>query len=261
MVAMMLAITVVYCIRRAQRRHDAIAKVDRVAWLMSRAPDCPGWLIDRIGRDRAFAVFGSRHDIIHTTHADHKVLKEVAIIGDVQILDLAASRRLRDADLAHLLELKCLTTLSLVGTAITDHGLAFVSKVNNLKHLRLTGTRITDAGLARIGMLNQLERLDLKRTSISGVGLTYLKGLSHLSTLFLDGTPMTREGVSRLSELSQLSSLSISETDISDSELDIIKRLTNLRRLNISKTDVTGAGVGTLEMALPKCEIQTSKEE
>ena len=88
--------------------------------------------------------------------------------------------------------------VNLVGTAMTDDGLAPLSRWSELQCLYLGKTQVTDAGLAHLKNLSILQRLALDDTDVTNAGLVHLKGLSNLRWLFLRNAQVTDAGVSEL---------------------------------------------------------------
>ena len=112
-------------------------------------------------------------------------------------LDLT-ERKITDAGLKEIRELKSLTTLSLSHNRITDAGLKELRGLSKLTKLELTGNAITDAGLAELRELKDLASLDLARTQITDAGLRQLRGLSRLSMFDLSWNKVTDAGLSAL---------------------------------------------------------------
>jgi hypothetical protein len=66
--------------------------------------------------------------------------------------------------------------------------------------VNLIGSEVTDAGLAHLAGLTALEALDLDYTQVTDAGLAHLTGLTALEILFLDNTQVTDVGVAELQQ-------------------------------------------------------------
>jgi Leucine-rich repeat (LRR) protein len=102
-----------------------------------------------------------------------------------------------DEDLIHLRCLPGVLSLDLVGTRVTDAGLAEVARLRGLEGLGLSGTPITDAGVTQLLALEQLYTLDLNYTVVTDEGLQALARLPALEDLILVDTRVTKGGASR----------------------------------------------------------------
>jgi hypothetical protein len=144
------------------------------------------------------------------------------------------SRKIRDDDLAMLLDFPKLELLNLGETSIGDAGLAYVASLHRIKTLHLDTTKVTDAGLAHLGRLDRLETLSLGD----------------------NGDAITDAGLARLGPLGSLQVLEIGGPKITDAGLDQLRALKNLKKLHlIEAPSVTDEGLARLRAALPKLEI------
>jgi hypothetical protein len=91
-----------------------------------------------------------------------------------------------------------------------------------LKELNLVGSHVTDAGLAVIKALPNLEVLDLGDNITDG-GLEHLSGHPRLESLDLFGTQITDAGLQRLHELPRLQSIRFDERRISTKAVEKLK--------------------------------------
>jgi hypothetical protein len=159
------------------------------------------------------------------------------VFGDdffAQVVTVAFARDMQ-VDAAALAQFETLTStrdIYLVGTTVTDAGLALVRECKNLKVLDLKETSVTDVGVSQLGGLANLEFLDLSSTKIGDGGLNHLKSLSKLRQLILLNTA------------------------VSDAGSSYLKALTNLEFLDLGDTNVTAEGVAALHDALPDCRIR-----
>jgi hypothetical protein len=207
-----------------------------------------------------------------------------ALIG-LEALSLGKS--LADDDLAHLLPLKRLCTLNLMGSRVTgrglqhlpatsdlrtlnlcqaavdDNGLEYVGQLRTLMDLSLNQTRITDAGLAHLATLSELRVLWLDNDRITGSGLVHLRHLRHLKHLGLQGTLIGNAELASLGELRSLTWLALTNTGIDDNGVEALCGMSGLKTLALHGTNITEEGLRRLERALPGCKIshQSKREE
>jgi hypothetical protein len=84
-------------------------------------------------------------------------------------------KKVKDADLAFIKDLKDLQTLGLAFTGITDAGLAHLKDLENLHVLVLWETKVTDKGLTHLKGLKKLTTLNVKDTKVTAKGVADLK--------------------------------------------------------------------------------------
>jgi hypothetical protein len=160
-----------------------------------------------------------------------------------------------DAGLKHLLPLKHLRMIGLIGTKITDAGLAELSGLKQLQILFLGNTAITDAGLRHLAKLENLQQILLFKTKITDAGLKELQNCPALENLSLAGTSISDAGLKHLAKLEQLSVLNLTGTKITDAGLKELSNLKHLRQLVTAETMVTDAGAKQLKTSLPKLRV------
>jgi hypothetical protein len=90
--------------------------------------------------------------------------------------------------------------LRLIGTDVTDDGLAALQSLHTLKDVDLTGTKVSGAGIGTLAPL-KLTSLNVSHTPVSDSDLEALGTLSCLSSLDVSGTYITEAGRTRLSAL------------------------------------------------------------
>ena len=85
--------------------------------------------------------------------------------------------------------------------ALADEDLAVLESAPLTRSLTLVGSQVTDNGLAHLKSLRQLEHLDLKKNQrLTDAGLVHLEEMKNLKRLILIGTKVTPEGVKRLQQ-------------------------------------------------------------
>jgi len=137
----------------------------------SRPGWAPDWIPDEyVERPKAVYVQGS-------TDQDFSFLASLPTLETVCLLECP---NFDDADAAYLKGLKKLKLLSLIGSGITNAGLAELSKLPQLRILQLRGAHIDDAGIEHLRKLSSLTELDVFNTDISRQGVAQLaKDLPH----------------------------------------------------------------------------------
>lgn len=85
------------------------------------------------------------------------------------------SKKVTDADLKTIGQLKDLTRLQLDNTLITDNGLRSLQSLNELQYLNLTGTKITANGILGLKGLEKLQTLYLYKTGFAGEELAKIQ--------------------------------------------------------------------------------------
>ena len=104
-----------------------------------------------------------------------------------------------DKGLAHVKDLRTLDSLVLLGTNVTDDGLAPLHGLTNLSNLCLSGcTQITDAGLVHLKGMTKLSQAVFRDIQVTDTGLVHLYRLTNLKYLTLSDTPVTDAGVEEL---------------------------------------------------------------
>lgn len=146
-----------------------------------------------------------------------------------------------------------LVTLDFSRTDIGDEGVRGITHLP-LRFLNILGTRITDAGLASLANMPSLRKLVLSFTKISDAALYFLQTMSRLTLLMLDGTLITDEGLSYVTKLPRLSVLYLNGTQITDKATKWLSRMTQLRVLSLGQ-QLGPDSLEWLRKALPKCRI------
>jgi RNA polymerase sigma factor (sigma-70 family) len=119
---------------------------------------------------------------------------------------------LRDSDLACLSGMTELEDLSLVGSGLSDAGLAHLAPLTNLKYLQFSGgPGLTDVGLRHLSRMRRLDSLMILDCRVTERGLRYLYPLKTLHIIRLHSTvPISDQAVLRLrTELPNLQSLTL----------------------------------------------------
>lgn len=103
-----------------------------------------------------------------------------------------------DDELKHVEKFRTAKCLHVLGSNVTNKGLAYVGELTQLESLHLIGTQVTDDGLAALADLKELRFLHLVGTKITDKGLRHIAALKKLEELDVRGTPVTDEGLNHL---------------------------------------------------------------
>ena len=177
------------------RQQTAARAVERFGGTISWVQQGPTWLVELLGEERM--------QIFATPVSVH--FNECQLNND-------NARRLKD----HLKQFPELDQLIVIGTELTDQGLAELVSSSDLRVLWLDGTNVTDEGLKHLRFCPRLLVLGLSVSQITDKGIDQLLRLKKLEYLLLDHTAVTDRGVIRLQKLKNLTYLSLSNTDVSD---------------------------------------------
>ena len=148
-----------------------------------------------------------------------------------------------DEDLAKLVPLTRLTSLTVYSKGVTDEAFKSIAKFEKLEALDLSGTRVFEKA-GSLSSLKKLERLSLAGTPTSDVGLKALKDVKSLRHLNIERTAVTSEG---LKHLGKLESLWVDGTAIGDAAFAEISHCDSLRSLSVRDHAVTDVGLRYLE--------------
>src|SRR5262249_25118598 len=91
-----------------------------------------------------------------------------------------------------------LGTLEVTSCPFGDEDVKVVGELQQLVYLSLMGTQITDAGLAHLKGLARLDKLVLGQTGITDAGLAHLLGMPRLQELGLWDLSITDKGLQQL---------------------------------------------------------------
>ncbi len=182
-----------------------------------------------------------------------KLLEEKALVTDV--------------GLAHLSELKTLTSLFVLSDSITEKGVEALAKVESLEFLNIGGRNINDACMVKLAEHPFLKEFWIQHSIVTNEGLANLKNLKSLTKLLIgNGNIITGEGLAFIHELPNLVELELHNLylgraglsslagamslerlelyiQIKDEDLAGLPELNNLKRLNIDSDEITNEGL------------------
>jgi hypothetical protein len=150
---------------------------------------------------------------------------------------------------------------------LNDKEVALLLRLHRVVSVSLSEIVVTDEGLAPLKALTHLKVLDLARLyqfrypqwsaqkSLTDASLNPLLGLKHLESLSLAGNRITNHGLSLLTSLPSLTDLNLSCTDVGDEGIPHLLALKNLKTVNLGATLFTTEGLKKLRLANPNLEV------
>ncbi len=217
----------------------------------------------RVYRERAvISALGGRATVTYDYQSDlpSGLAALLARLGGDDVTKQVGELTLRevtDDDLARLTRLQGLRRLTLVGSRVTDKGIAGLAPLPRLEYLRLqmmavtgrtidlpalrefqaTFCSIDDTGLAALARSRKLERLELARTMITDTGLSHFAGHPSLKELKVFDAGVSVRGVAGVTTLEELF---LDQPAISKSDFHLLAGLPRLRRLELTGCGITG---------------------
>lgn len=91
---------------------------------------------------------------------------------------------------------------------------------------------------------------------IDDEALKCVLGLPRLKSLDLAFSSVGDAGIKHVAHLQELEELRLEGSDVSDLSVPILSQMRGLKRLNVEHTKITHSGSGTLEAALPGCDVR-----
>ncbi len=169
--------------------------------------------------------------------------------GAFKLVDLSLTAKVPDSDLAVLTRCKHLTGASLIGTGITNTGLAHLQYCTNLKDLYLSGTQVDEGSVPVIKQFTKLTYLSVGVTEIGEKGVKEIaKALPGCTIQWNGGTLEVGSEGDREAALYVLSvkgklRANYEERDLT-AEKDLPKELFRLTAVDLrDNTRVTDAGL------------------
>jgi WD40 repeat protein len=160
---------------------------------------------------------------LHETGVTDAGLEGIA--GLTQLQKLHLPQRITDGGYAHLVGLNNLWELALGDPkGLTDAGLKHLGRLVKLRSLRLIGTGITDAGLANLKGMTGLVVLELP-PQITDAGVAHLQGMPALSSISLNDTQITDAALKYLEKVPHLSYVSAKGTKVTDQGIKALQKV------------------------------------
>ncbi|XP_041103536.1 uncharacterized protein si:ch73-173p19.1 [Polyodon spathula] len=178
--------------------------------------------------------------------------------SSVPQLKLLSIKQTKICDVSTLKELRCLHTLHLDSTCVSENSLQHLAAHPALSSLSLAGIPVANGNkVLQIISGLRLNHLTLPgRQSVTDSGLEFLSQLVLLTELDLtDYTQVTNQGVCHLAGMSRLKKLSLSNTLVTDEGLVSLQSLQELVELCLDRTTVTSKGVARCVTCLPHLQV------
>ncbi len=192
---------------------------------------------------------------------DRKALKALRSRGaimprnpDGNVIEVALPEGATDDDLALILKLHMVRSVSINNANATAAGIRQLVEIHNLRALKADRTQVDDATLAGLAPL-PLEELSLAGTPISDGGMQHLLRQDRLKRLDLSWTSIGDQGLEALSKVKSLEDLNLSFTDISDQSVELLGRFSGLKRVVLEGADVSEQAARRLRELLPEAQI------
>jgi hypothetical protein len=123
-------------------------------------------------------------------------------------------------------------------------------------HIELWQTNTKDSDLLSLDGVTDIRLLSLGLNPIADKGTIAISKMVKLTGLGLEGTHLTDVGVANLSGLNCLEDLDLGGTLVTDECIDDLCKLSSLRHLNIDGTKISAEAARTLQMRMPRCQIE-----
>jgi Leucine-rich repeat (LRR) protein len=178
------------------------------------------------------------------------------LVGLTQIEELdMENTHICDAGLVHVGKMPNLRKLNISSNPltkkVTDAGLAHLKNLRSLEELLLPWGGLTDAGLSHLAGLTLLKKLDIGGEGIADKGITVLANMTHIENLSIAGENITDAAMPALAKCTALKELSLNGCSITDKGFAQLAWLKSLEKLTITRTQITGDGLAVLK-DLPK---------
>lgn len=161
-----------------------------------------------------------------------------------------SGKKVTDAGMAALKDLKGMTDLDLERTKVTDKGLQSLQAMTDLKYLTIHHAQVTDKGLKALQNMAGLRWLELRNTEVKGAGLAYLTCEDSLTELDLGNSKFSDRHASQLARFTNLESLRLDGTQVSDASLRHIQELNALDSVDLTRTKVSRKARKAIEQQL-----------
>jgi hypothetical protein len=225
------------------RRHRAITEIEKVGGQVRTRPANHPWLRRCVG-DRWMRGFET-----------------------VDTVEFLGSKSLKNTDLAWLLELPEIQTLTFGFPMVDERGVRPFSHTVYRRGSSIQHPEITDEGMRYVKALKHLDWLSLSETQVGDAGLEQLSGRTELRFLCLDMTRVTDTGLVHLRRMKNLRGLSLYRTAVSDAGISELKCLPLLTHLYFHRVgdptnfdtwrneDMLKGELGILKKSIPHLQV------
>lgn len=195
--------------------------------------------------------------VLASTKCTRAVVEPLGKAQELQLLTLQ-DVALTDDDVARLVELPKLESLSLFGSKIvTDQGVRNALKPKRLTSLSIESPKLSDEALMAVLGSSTLTSFGVSSEQITGRHLVSRKGniSAKLQGVGLYGTSIDDDAFATFRDYPQLTYVNVHHTNLSDKSIDVLISLPNLKRVEVGGSRMTRAGVNRLQAAKPDCKI------
>lgn len=223
---------------------QTFTKLRGVTWLVINGPHLAS-MPDSIGKLTEIESLKIRNAALTTLPAE---IGNLTAVTDLEI---------RATPIASLPDsignLRSLANCRIEDTQLSDLPATF-AKLHNLRWLCLNGNQFNSLPPVLFEM-DKLEELFVNHDQLTSLP-TAIGELKKLEVLGLWSNQLTALPT-EIGRLKKLAELDVGNNPLDDKSLDVLRPLHNLRFLNLSGTKVTKAGIDSLKIALPACEIRS----
>jgi hypothetical protein len=195
--------------------------------------------------------------VVHTVEVPNEVwrdedLEQLAPFKMLQHLRLSAQCTITDAGIERFTRSPAAThlySIRLVGSEITDAGVAHFRHCTELASVVFGGPKLTDAVFEKVATPKLGAMAFEVSPQLTGHGLRHLKQCVSLGGLALSNSNIDDAGFAELGDLPQLTRLNLAASKVGDAGLKNIARFPKLRVLLLEWTQVSDAGLAELKGA------------
>ncbi|MBX3449970.1 MAG: hypothetical protein KF777_10445 [Planctomycetaceae bacterium] len=156
---------------------------------------------------------------------------------------LAGGSQVTDNGLKQLSALPNLRTLDVLGTKVTNEGVASIAKITSLESLRFTGQQLKDDGAAELAKMPNLRKLYIDNVALSPTGWAAIGRIPSLEVLHVSHSSIGDAAMPLLCEAQNLKEFVLHYSGVSDVGVSYLGKLPHLQKLEISGCSVTGEGL------------------
>ena len=211
-------------------------------WMLNRPKQVALNYVHTNGGYAYGGVWGSVVGVFfHTPQVGDEVFDLLAPFTGLNQLAVVGTQ-ISDSGLAKISQFPWINTLDLSNTSITDAGAENLLQLKSLVQLFLSGTQVSDDAIAQFTSLG-LRRLDVSNTRITGTGFASWKANTSLFGLYLSNCPVHSTHVAHLRQLQVLRELSLNGTMVDDDACKHLASMPTLTSLGLANTQVSDVGL------------------
>ncbi len=174
-------------------------------------------------------------------------LEKLLPLTSLEALWLGNNDRIGDAGMRCVGRFSSLNALDVGSKKITDAGIAQLQNLKHIYDLRLRCNGMTDAGMAHLQRLRQLGFLQLESDQLTDAGMATLRRFPRLATFKLRGDRVTGAGLPNFTSFPDLRDLALCGKRVGDEAIRHLKRDHELYSLTLHGDAITDAGLAPLK--------------